>query len=138
MRAVAFMAGIMLAGAALAQPAPQRPAQPPAQTPAQRTAPAQAPAPAPIPTRVTAGTLTTLCGQDRGACLSYVLGSADAFAGALVAAGRPQAFCVPRGTTNDQVAQSVVRYLRAHPEEGRTNAALVVLAGLAAAFPCGY
>jgi hypothetical protein len=91
-----------------------------------------------IPTRVTAATLTNLCGQDRGACLAYVLGTADAFAGALVAAGRPQSFCVPRGTTNDQIAQSVVRYLRAHPEEGRSNAAVVVFAGLKAVYPCGY
>jgi hypothetical protein len=113
---------------------------------AQAQAPARAPAPrlpapaaaAQVPTRVTAKTLTALCGQDRSACLTYVLGAADAFASALVAAGRPQVFCVPRGTTNDQIAQTAVRYLRAHPEEQNSNAALVVLAGLKAGFPCGY
>ena len=125
-------AAILLAGAAQAQaqrPAPRLPA-PTAQPQA-----AQAPQ---VPTRVTARTLTDLCGQDRNACLTYVLGTVDAFASALVAAGRPQVFCVPRGTTNDQIAQAAVRYLRAHPEEARSNAALVILAGMQASFPCGY
>ena len=43
-----------------------------------------------------------------------------------------------KGTTNDQIAQSVVRFLRAHPQEGGSNAGLVILAGLTAAYPCGY
>ncbi len=106
-----------------------------------QTAPAKPPvaAAAPrIPTRISAQTLTVLCGQDRSACLTYVLGTADAFSAALVASGRPQSFCFPAGTTNDQIAQSAVAYLRAHPEEAKTNAALVVLAGLKARFPCGY
>jgi hypothetical protein len=91
-----------------------------------------------VPTRVSAKTLNAVCSEDRTGCLTYVLGAADAFASALVAAGRPQAFCVPKGTTNDQIAQSVVRFLRAHPEEANSNAALVVLAGLKASYPCGY
>lgn len=122
------MAAIVVIGAAQAQP------------PAPRPAP-RLPAPAAavqVPTRVAARTLTDLCAQDRSACLTYVLGSADAFASALVAAGRPQVFCVPKGTTNDQLAQATVRYLRAHPEEGASNAAMVVLAGLKASYPCGY
>lgn len=91
-----------------------------------------------IPTRVSAQTLTVLCGQDRSACLTYILGVSDAFAAALTAAGRAQAFCVPSGATNDQIGQAVVAHLRAHPEEGKMNAALVVLAGLKASYPCGY
>ena len=67
-----------------------------------------------------------------------MLGSVDSFAGALVAAGRPQVYCFPAGTTNDQIAQAAVRYLRAHPEEAGNNAALVVVAGVTAAYPCGY
>ena len=141
--AITAMAAILLAGSAHAQqpaPAQRPPAQaqrPPAQ--AQRPpAQAQRPAAPAVPTRVTARTLTALCGQDRNACLTYVLGSADAYASALAAAGRPQVFCVPKGTTNDQIAQATVRYLRAHPEEANSNAALVVLAGLKAAYPCGY
>ncbi|HYD37547.1 MAG TPA: Rap1a/Tai family immunity protein [Allosphingosinicella sp.] len=129
----AAMAAMAILAAAAAQ------AQPPA-----RTQPPRLPTPVPaqaapqIPTRVAARTLTALCGEDRSACLTYVLGSADAFASALAAAGRPQVFCVPRGTTNDQIAQAAVRYLRAHPEEANNNAALVILAGLQASFPCGY
>jgi hypothetical protein len=130
----AMAAAILLAGTAQAQQPAQRPQaqRPPAQ--AQRP-PAQAPR---VPTRVTAATLTALCGQDRSGCLTYVLGAADAFSSALVAAGRPQVFCFPRGTTNDQIAQSAVRYLRANPQEGGNNAGLVILAGLSSAYPCGY
>ena len=128
--AITAMAAMLLAGTAQAQPGPRPVQRPPAQ--AQRpTAPA-------VPTRVTARTLTTLCGQDRNACLTYVLGAVDAYASALVAAGRPQVFCVPRGTTNDQIAQAMVAHLRANPQEGGTNAGLVILAGMTARFPCGY
>jgi hypothetical protein len=133
------MAAILLAGAAHAQPAQRQAQSPPAQgqrSPAQ--AQPQRPAAPAVPTRVTARTLTTVCGEDRNACLTYVLGSADAFSSALVAAGRPQVFCFPRDTTNDQIAQSVVRYLRARPQEGGNNAALVILSGLSATYPCGY
>jgi len=132
------MAAILLAGTAQGQQPAPRPAQ---RAPAQaQRAPTQAQRPAApaVPTRVTARTLTALCGQDRNGCLTYVLGTTDAFSSALVASGRPQVFCFPKGTTNDQIAQSVVRYLRAHPEEGGNNAAMVILAGLTAGFPCGY
>jgi hypothetical protein len=136
--AMTAVAAMLLAGAAQAQqPAPSQGQRPPAQ--AQRPpAQAQRPAAPAVPTRVTAQTLTTLCGQDRSACLTYVLGAADAFSSALVAAGRPQVFCFPRGTTNDQIAQRVVAYLRSRPQEGGNNAGLVVLAGLTASYPCGY
>ena len=143
--ATTALAAILLAGAAQAQqPAPRQTQRPPAQAqrpPAQAQRPpaqAQRPAAPAVPTRVTARTLTAICGQDRNGCLTYVLGAADAFSSALVASGRPQVFCFPRGTTNDQIAQSVVRYLRAHPEEGGNNAGLVVMAGLTASYPCGY
>jgi hypothetical protein len=134
--AMGAMAAMLLAGAAQAQqPGPRQGQRPAAQ--AQRP-PAQAPAAPAVPTRLTARTVTALCGQDRSACLTYVLGSVDAFSSALVAAGRPQVFCFPRGTTNDQIAQRVVAYLRSRPQEGGNNAALVILAGLTASFPCGY
>jgi len=138
--ATTVMAAILTAGAAHAQqPRPaQRPPAQPQRPPAQAQPQAQRPAAPTVPTRVTARTLTALCGQDRNGCLTYVLGAADAFSSALVASGRPQVFCFPKGTTNDQIAQSVVRYLRAHPEEGGNNAALVIMAGLTAGFPCGY
>jgi hypothetical protein len=137
--ATTAMAAIVLAGAAQAQQPSPRPAQrPPAQ--AQRPAPQGRPQGQAlrVPTRVTAQTLTAICGQDRTGCLTYVLGAVDAFASALVAAGRPQVFCFPAGTTNDQIAQSAVRYLRAHPEEGGNNAGLVILGALTSTYPCGY
>ncbi|HEX8126917.1 MAG TPA: Rap1a/Tai family immunity protein [Allosphingosinicella sp.] len=124
MRRIFIIAGPLL----LLTAAAQRPAAP---------APRAAPAPA-IPTRVTAKMLSDLCAQDRGACLGYVVGSTDAWASALAAAGRPQVVCIPAGVNNDQITQSTVRYLRAHPEEGGLNASVVIFAALKSAFPCGY
>ncbi|HEX8308639.1 MAG TPA: Rap1a/Tai family immunity protein [Allosphingosinicella sp.] len=132
--ATAAMTALLLAGAAHAQQPGQRQAQrPPAQ--AQRQ---PAPAGPVIPTRVTARLLSDLCAQDRGACLGYVIGSTDTWASALAAAGRPQVVCIPATVNNDQVTQTAVRYLRAHPEEGGLNAAVVIFAALKSAFPCGY
>ncbi|HYW15239.1 MAG TPA: Rap1a/Tai family immunity protein [Allosphingosinicella sp.] len=137
--ATTAMAAILLAGTATAQQPARQGQRTPVQAqrpPAQAQRPAQR-APA-IPTRVTATTLANLCSQDRNACLAYVLGATDAFSSALVAAGRPPAFCFPGGMTNDQIAQTAVRYLRANPQEGGNNAGLVILAGLTSGFPCGY
>ena len=99
---------------------------------------AQGQAPTTIPTRVTAKALTAVCGEDRSACLTYVLGVVDTFTTTLTLAQRPQAYCIPRGTSNDQVAATAVKHLRAHPQEANTNAAIVVIAGLKEAYPCGY
>lgn len=118
------LAALASAGLATAQ-APS--GQPP-------TAPSAVPQ---IPTRVTARFLANLCAQNREGCITYVLGAADAFASALVASGRPQAFCPPRGTTNAQMTDVSVTYLRNHPEEAGSNGALVVLAALQSAYPCG-
>jgi hypothetical protein len=110
-------------------------APPPAPAPA-RPAPQPAPQGPHVPTRITVRTFVALCGSDNGACLTYVLGAADAYASALVAAGRPQVFCFPAGTTNQQIQQSTVQYLRARPQEGGNNAALGLLAAFAAIYPC--
>jgi hypothetical protein len=128
--AIATAAATM--GSALAAQAPQ-PAQP--RAPQQAQAQAQ---PVQIPTRASAAMLTRLCEGDRAACLGYVIGVVDAYSAALVASGRPLAFCVPAGTTNDQIAQTIVTYLRAHPQEGQSNAASVVMAGLSMSYRCGY
>ena len=130
MRRIFIIAGplLLLTGAAHAQ----RPA-----APAPRAAPRAAPAPA-IPTRVTAKMLSDLCAQDRGACLGYIIGSTDSWASAMAAAGRPQVICIPPGASNDQITQMTVRYIRAHPEEAGSNAAVVVFAALKSTFPCGY
>jgi hypothetical protein len=139
MKRVGLMMAIIFTTAANAHAAAQTaPARPLATA---QTAPARPPATAPaptIPTRVTVQMLGPVCGQDRGGCLSYILGAVDAYASALVAAGRPQVFCIPRGTTNDQVAQAVVARLRAKPEPPGSNAALSVLGALTATYPCGY
>lgn len=127
--ATTAMGALLMAGAAQAQQAGQRPAQ------RQAAPPAAGPT---IPTRVTAKMLSDLCAQDRGACLGYVTGSLDSWASAMAAAGRPQVICIPAGANNDQITQATVRYLRARPQEGGLNAAVVIFAALKATFPCGY
>jgi hypothetical protein len=130
--ATTAMTALLLAGAAQAQQPGQRPAQrPPAQAQRQPAAPT-------LPTRVTAKMLSDLCAQDRGACLGYVVGSLDAWASALAAAGRPQVICIPARANNDQITQATVRYLRSNPQEGGLNAAVVIFSALKATFPCGY
>jgi hypothetical protein len=113
----------MAAAALLASTAAQAQQPPPASTPV-------------VPTRVTARTLTSLCAENQVVCMGYVLGATDALASSLVAAGRPQVFCIPAGVTNEQVTTSIQGYLVAHPEEAGSNAGLVILAGLVAAYPC--
>jgi hypothetical protein len=105
--------------------------------PAQGVQPApRAPQAVQIPTRVTAKTLISLCASDNGTCLAYVIGTADAYSTALVASGRPQVFCFPAGTTNQQISQSAVQYLRARPQEGENNAALLLMSAFTAIYPC--
>ncbi|HEX8469109.1 MAG TPA: Rap1a/Tai family immunity protein [Allosphingosinicella sp.] len=126
MSRIFIIAGSLLLLTAAAQRPPAAPSRP---------APAAGPA---MSTRVTAKMLSDLCAQDRAVCLGYVIGSTDSWASALAAAGRPQVVCIPPTANNDQVTQAVVRYLRAHPEEGGLNAAIVIFAALKSTFPCGY
>jgi hypothetical protein len=132
MKAIGFAAAAIFLIGAAPPPGPVRPVPQPAQ-PVQRPGAPQGPR---VPTRVTVRTLLSLCGADNGACLTYVLGAADAYASALVAAGRPQVFCFPTGTANQQIAQSAVQYLRARPQEGNNSAALGLLAAFTAIYPC--
>jgi hypothetical protein len=141
---MAFLeAGAAMLLLAAAQPAAQGRQAPVRQAPA-RTAPAApAPRPAPprpqgpsIPTRVAVKSFVGLCAGDKGACLTYVLGAADAFSSALAAAGRPQIFCFPAGTPNQAIADTALQYVRARPQESGNNAALAIVAGLAAIYPC--
>jgi hypothetical protein len=136
-RKVRALAGAVMLIGTSAQLAAQAPRAPQASPPQAQPARPRPTAPA-VPTRVSAKMLSTLCAQDRSACLTYVLGVTDAFAAALTASNRPQAFCIPAGTTNDQIAQATVQYLRAHPEEGGSNGALVIFSGLVATYRCGY
>jgi hypothetical protein len=89
-----------------------------------------------IPTRATARMLVAICASDNGACLTYVLGAADGWSTAMAAMGRPQLFCFPAGASNQQIAQSTLQYVRARPQEGESNAALVLLGAFSAIYPC--
>src|ERR1700684_2469408 len=81
-----------------------------ARAPAQTQPQIQRPAPAPaqqaigMPTRITAGSLAVICGQNQPACLTYVLGAVDAFqASTVVNFGRAYV-CFPPQVTNQQIA----------------------------------
>ena len=133
----AHVVGLALA-ALLASPAGAQRSTPP-----QRLAPAPAPlqaTPAPmpttVPTRLTAKGLGTVCNQNEGACLTYVMGAIDAFvATSVINYGRTD-LCFPAQVTNMQIASVAISYVRAHPEAQDRNAAIVVLQGLRASFPC--
>ena len=134
---MAAAASVLLMGAA--QPrAPVRPAPQPAPVqPRQQPAPAQArPQPPQAVMRASVRVLLGLCASDNGSCITYVVGAADAWTSAAASLGRPPLFCFPAGTSNLQIAQSAVQYLRARPQEGDSNAAAVLLGAFSTIYPC--
>ena len=136
MRLCAFILGIaaLLPSPAMAQ-ARRAPAPVPAQ--AQRQAqPQPQPTGTPMPVRATARSLLAICNENQGACLTYVMGAVDSYVGtSIVNFGRAYV-CIPPQVTNQQIANVAVMFLRAHPEMQDTNAALVVVQGISASYPC--
>lgn len=134
MRSCAFTLAlaVVLGSPAQAQrPAPQRMAPAPAPLQTNPT-----PMPSTVPTRLTAKGLDTLCNQNQGACLTYVMGALDAFvATSIINYGRTD-LCIPGPVTNMQIANVAISFVRVHPEAQERNAAVVVLQGLRASFPC--
>ncbi|MDB5692391.1 MAG: Rap1a immunity protein [Alphaproteobacteria bacterium] len=126
--------------AALAGPAMAAQARAPAPAPVQpqgQAAPAPPAAP-PVqyPTRVSVKQLTAVCGENGAACLTYVLGVVDSYVTTSIANfGRPHV-CVPPQVSNQQVANTAIAYLRAHPGAPDANAAIPVILGVQAAYPC--
>jgi hypothetical protein len=138
MRWYAFFLGLaaLLSSPAAAERRTPPPA--PAPRPAAPAQPQAAPAPAAvsIPVRVTARTLASICNENQGACLTYVLGAIDAHvAASIVNFGRTY-ICIPPQVTNQQIANVAVAFMRAHPEAQDSNAALVVIRGVTASYPC--
>jgi hypothetical protein len=62
-------------------------------------------------------------------CHGYVVGAADAFAGA-------DLICIPKNVSQGQVADIVTKFLRDHPESRHYSASSEVLQALMEAFPC--
>lgn len=108
----------------------------PPQAPARPAPVAAAPQPQRAPVRASVRLLLGICGSDSNACLTYVVGAADAWSAAAVQLGRPPLFCFPAGTTNLQIAQSAVQYLRARPQEAESNAAAILLGAFTTIYPC--
>ena len=130
MRLSAFLLGLaaLLPGTALAQPR-----RAPAPAAAQ---PQPAPTGTPMVVRATARLLGAICNENQGACIAYVTGAVDAYVGtSLVNFGRAYV-CVPPQVTNQQITNVAVAFLRAHPELQDMNAALVVIQGVSASYPC--
>ncbi|HMC92684.1 MAG TPA: Rap1a/Tai family immunity protein [Allosphingosinicella sp.] len=80
--------------------------------------------------------LLGICDSDSNPCITYVVGAADAWTAAAASLGRPPLFCFPAGTSNLQITQSAVQYLRARPQESDTNAASVLLGAFTTIYPC--
>jgi hypothetical protein len=89
-----------------------------------------------VPARATAGVITRVCNENQAACLTYVVGSLDAFVAAMAAFRRPATICIPPAVTNNQLMQVSVAYLRAHPEAASANGAEIVIAAIHRAYPC--
>jgi hypothetical protein len=90
----------------------------------------------PMLVRATARSLGAICNENQGACIAYVTGAVDAYVGtSLVNFGRSYV-CVPPQVTNQQITNVAVAFLRAHPEMQDMNAALVVIQGVSASYPC--
>ena len=90
-----------------------------------------------IPTRVTATALTAVCSQDKGACMTYVLGALDSATSIWTSSGARSPICLPTAAKNADVADVVARYLKANPNQGNANAATATILALRQAFPCG-
>jgi hypothetical protein len=77
-----------------------------------------------------------VCNENGAACLTYVLGVVDSYVATTVASfGKPR-LCFPPQVNNQQIANVAIAYVRAHPEQQNLNAAMPVILGVQAAFPC--
>jgi hypothetical protein len=64
---------------------------------------------------------------NQGICLGYVQGVADAF---------NKVACLPEGVTARQISDTLVRFLREHPELRHYSASSLAKAALTENFPC--
>ncbi len=72
----------------------------------------------------------------RALCQSYIVGVVDGHEAATgINKGALRVFCLPEGTLNNQLTDSVVSWLKSHPPEVQ-SAAFVVFNGLRDQFPC--
>ncbi len=69
-------------------------------------------------------------------CLGYLTGVIDSDAAAPSWRLAKSLFCVPRGVSANQLRDTFLSYLRAHPEEEDLNAAILVGNAFISAFPC--
>jgi len=76
---------------------------------------------------------------DSAVCLAYVMGAADEFVvadGAVHQSTSPAWACIPRQATAQQLKDTVVGYMSAHPSDRHGRAAAQVAIALAEAYPC--
>jgi Rap1a immunity proteins len=81
--------------------------------------------------------LLSICTRAQNAlapCDGYINGVADG-AMAIAAEGKPQ-LCIPQATTGVQMRETTVKWLRAHPDEGKRQAGELVVRALREAYPC--
>ena len=83
---------------------------------------------------VTAQQLLVLCSPQaseagHGICLGYIIGSFDT---SVVRGG----ICTPTSLTHGQVRDTVLEFMRKHPERLQEPASHLIVAAMAGAFPC--
>jgi hypothetical protein len=96
----------------------------------------------PVETIQTGNSLLDLCRhspdvQAPAGCIGYVDGIVDADAFIWTAIKQPPRLCVRRGVSGPQLAEVVLNYLKAHPEQLDYAAAPQALVAIQRAFPCG-
>jgi hypothetical protein len=74
-------------------------------------------------------------GWEAAACLSYVIGLSD-MAKRLSVGPAGVALCVPQGVTSGQTLDTLMAYLRDRPAERQKSTADLLLAAMAATYPC--
>ena len=76
-----------------------------------------------------------------GLCQGYVRGVSDAVDALfrLTARAQPEAiplFCIPKDSTNHQILDVVIKFVKEHPEKRHAPTKFLVLDSLIEAFPC--
>ena len=69
-------------------------------------------------------------------CLGYLTGIADSDDAAPAWRRAKSLFCVPRGVTAQELRNTLLAYLREHPEEEELNAAILAGNAFITAYPC--
>jgi hypothetical protein len=84
---------------------------------------------------MTGNDFLTQCRNTRVACSTYIQGVNDAMLSLTSGTDRDLPYCIPNGSTIDQVTDVVLAFLQAHPEHRHRLAPEIIAAALEAVWP---